>query len=500
MTRTEAEAKYSKLLESLPTVMETLETAVQAASNTKLEIKTAVRSMGVNIRDFTGLAKKLGMVRNPDATEQRVKWLQQRQMHQHSETFKLLSELKTEQARFLEAGLTANTGSSGRTLVQELEAVNLQLAEQGQKIEYGFSQTLELKDQIHDILQERRQTSQNIQKSQLDQNKRQPKSKQQMGPPPNKKSRARRKPRHHKAVNDNQVTAQSPPNGAGEDPGRSSDTEESTWTEVSRRPRGAPVVEPNKTRDVTARTEARSKVSALSARHKKAENLVRSRQPKTEAITISNPSAGTSYADVMKKVLSEVDLIEIGVEVTGTRRTKAGAILLEIKDKEGADRLAGKLRATIGEYAEVARPTRSTKVLLTNIPDWLEEGRVIDDIRQADAGLSAVPVTVRENVGGGRVAIITTTMTTALRLHEAGAIRVGMSKCRVKLLEGQKVRCFRCDGLGHMAGSCSAAPAEKKCFRCHQPGHLIANCTGVNPAKSKDTGAVSPKRAAPTVD
>jgi len=83
LTRVQAEAKFTILLFSVMTIMETLEMAVQAAFNTKLEIKTAVRSMGANLREFNGLAKKLGMVRNPDAAEQRVKSLQQLQLQQH---------------------------------------------------------------------------------------------------------------------------------------------------------------------------------------------------------------------------------------------------------------------------------------------------------------------------------------------------------------------------------------------------------------------------------
>ncbi|KAF0687781.1 CCHC-type domain-containing protein, partial [Aphis craccivora] len=59
--RAEAEAKYAKLLDSLSTTMDTLETAVQVASNTKLEIKTAVKSMGAQLRDFTALAKRMGL-------------------------------------------------------------------------------------------------------------------------------------------------------------------------------------------------------------------------------------------------------------------------------------------------------------------------------------------------------------------------------------------------------------------------------------------------------
>ncbi|KAF0682172.1 CCHC-type domain-containing protein, partial [Aphis craccivora] len=96
-TRAEAEAKYSKLLDSPSTIMDTLETAVQVASNTKLEIKTAVKSMGAHLRDFTALAKRLGMVRNPDATELRVRQVQQQLVQQHAQTLNLLKEIREEQ-------------------------------------------------------------------------------------------------------------------------------------------------------------------------------------------------------------------------------------------------------------------------------------------------------------------------------------------------------------------------------------------------------------------
>jgi len=209
-----------------------------------------------------------------------------------------------------------------------------------------------------------------------------------------------------------------------------------------------------------------------------AEALVRKRIPKAEAVTISNPKEGISYADVMKKVMSEVNLQEIGVEVNNTRRTKAGGILLEIKDKAGADLLAERLKSAIDDQACISRPSRTTQILVVNIADWLEEGRVIDDIRRADERLQSATIVVRNNSGGGRVAAVKVSMATALRLSAAGAIWVGMGNCRVKLLENRKARCYRCDGLGHMARSCTAASAVRKCFRCHRAGHLIADCTG----------------------
>lgn len=71
MTRTQAEAKYSKLLEDTMAQLETLEAAIQAAPNTKLDVKN-----GVRFREFVYLAKKLGIIRSPDVQEQRLKQLQ----------------------------------------------------------------------------------------------------------------------------------------------------------------------------------------------------------------------------------------------------------------------------------------------------------------------------------------------------------------------------------------------------------------------------------------
>jgi len=132
---------------------------------------------------------------------------------------------------------------------------------------------------------------------------------------------------------------------------------------MERRPRKVDItIKPNQTKVTITQPKA-------STRCKNAEYLVRSRQPRSEAITISNPSAGNTYVDVMRKVLAKINLKETGVEVTKTRRTQSGAILLEVNDKEGADILAIKLKRAIGECASVARLTKTTKVLVTNIPD-----------------------------------------------------------------------------------------------------------------------------------
>lgn len=66
--------------------------------------------MCANIREFTGIAKKLGMTRNPDAAELRIRLLQQQQLQQHSQSTKLLSEIRADQVRILEQSHVVQAG------------------------------------------------------------------------------------------------------------------------------------------------------------------------------------------------------------------------------------------------------------------------------------------------------------------------------------------------------------------------------------------------------
>jgi len=197
---------------------------------------------------------------------------------------------------------------------------------------------------------------------------------------------------------------------------------------------------------------------------------------KSEAIIISDPQEGVTYTEVMNKVMTEVSPQDIGVEVKRTRRTRAGAILLEVGDKEAADLLAGHLRGAIGDRAKVSRPRRMVKVLVINVADWLEEERITSDIRAADPELTDAKISIRENIGGGRIALVDTPMTVAAKLAESGSIRVGLEKCRIKLIGGRHPRCYRCQEQGHFAGNCPATEPVKRCYRCNLVGHIAKDC------------------------
>jgi hypothetical protein len=94
ITRPQAEVKYSKLLEDTFTCLEVLEASVAAAPNTKLDIKNGTRSLGKCFREFTKIAKAIGMVRSAGVIEQRLRVLQQQHQHQHLQMLEKIKELQ----------------------------------------------------------------------------------------------------------------------------------------------------------------------------------------------------------------------------------------------------------------------------------------------------------------------------------------------------------------------------------------------------------------------
>lgn len=120
MTRAQVEEKYTKLLEDTLKQLEALEASVRAATNTKIDIKTGTKALGTCFREFLNIAKSIGMTRFLEATEQRVRYMQQQQQQQHVQTMKLISEIREEQLQHQQI-----TQQKIDTLIQSRQAESL---------------------------------------------------------------------------------------------------------------------------------------------------------------------------------------------------------------------------------------------------------------------------------------------------------------------------------------------------------------------------------------
>lgn len=148
-------------------------------------------------------------------------------------------------------------------------------------------------------------------------------------------------------------------------------------------------------------------------------------------------------------------------------------------NSEEAEKLADRMRQVIGVDETVGRPIRKTPVLLLGIREWMSPEDITREVLMADESLLETQVLVRDNIGGGRVARLEVPMAAALRLAENKTVKIGWSRCRVKLLEHKSPKCFKCCNIGHVASTCPEQTVQaKRCFRCRQAGHLIKDCSG----------------------
>jgi len=240
---------------------------------------------------------------------------------------------------------------------------------------------------------------------------------------------------------------------------------ETKWSEVVRKKK-KPKAKVQSTAEVGANApQARSKNNRGDAIR-----LVKRRTPKTEAIMIDQLAEGETYASVMKSVTS-IDLNPLGVTVRGAKRSKAGGIIIEVDGKEDADRLADGIREAVGAAAAVRRPTRSTPILIRDLPNWIEEAEVVSHLVFFDSCFGDCQIRISDNQGA-RTAFCRIPMKVGSKVADAGRIRIGWAMCRVKLLEKKESVCYKCQGTGHIAAACNSETKPKACFKCKSLEHL----------------------------
>ncbi|CAI6360091.1 unnamed protein product [Macrosiphum euphorbiae] len=472
ITRAQAEAKYTKLLGDTQTHLEALEAAVQAASNTKLDIKNGIRALGICFREFQNSARMIGMTRNPDATELRVRNLQHQQQTQHAQTTKLINTIREEQLQHQQSIL-----QKIEELTQKQQVVDHGDDMQGSQDRFNSQderlacQDRKLDKIISDLDRTLRPPADMPQQRQHQQ---QPEKHPKQATLPVK--RKKRQPSQQVQLEKDQEHHQEQEQGQERDQPQSQ--QQPTWSQVVGR-----------TRKKNPRPQAPR--AQPSSADKIA--LLRRRAPKTAAVIIDSPVDGGSLATLMKKVAGAIDLKSLGVNVLTTRKTRTGGILLEVVGADKADLLADKIRAVSGDSARVRLPVPRTPVLLLGIPEWAEADEVADVLaRLGIPDVAADEVKIWRNTGGRAelVASLSLPLKDAIALAESKAVVVGWTKCRVKLLDKRQPTCYRCQQKGHLAAECQNESKARRCHRCQGEDHLVSACTRKQqqkqPAKTRD--------------
>ncbi|KAL4121986.1 hypothetical protein QTP88_014401 [Uroleucon formosanum] len=173
-------------------------------------------------------------------------------------------------------------------------------------------------------------------------------------------------------------------------------------------------------------------------------------------------AAGSSYADTVRAVRnnSEVNLVELGAQVTGMRKTRDGHLLVELAKGAGSVVAAQKLSSAIATRLGDAVGGVSQ----------LSQFTVVEFV---DLDAAAQITGLWSTRSGQQIATARMTRASAAIVTR---VPIGWTMCRVRPRRPEPEKCFRCHGFGHRSDNCSGPDLSLNCRRCGEPGHELKVC------------------------
>lgn len=209
------------------------------------------------------------------------------------------------------------------------------------------------------------------------------------------------------------------------------------------------------------------------------------RTPRTAAVQISC-RGDINYAEAMRLAKSRVDIDMIGIKEIRPRKTRTGALLLEIPGTESyekANELANKLKEAFRERENVliSRPEKMADIRIRD----LEESVTREDIIQTITSEGKCPKEavklgeIISSVNGLGTMWLRCPLAAAKNITKERRVRIGWTMVRVELLPERMIQCYRCLEIGHVRNQCrSEKDRGRTCYRCGQEGHLAKECAG----------------------
>ncbi|XP_011684296.1 PREDICTED: uncharacterized protein LOC105447788 [Wasmannia auropunctata] len=207
------------------------------------------------------------------------------------------------------------------------------------------------------------------------------------------------------------------------------------------------------------------------------------RRPRSSAVTLICPEGNMSYAEALKKAKEKIILGDLGTEDTRMRCTVSGGILIELPGQDtslAADALAAKLKDSFKDSdVRVGRPMLKDELRLSGLDASMSAEEVLAEVTRI--GGCAVDNIRLGNARIARNSFRTTwlqcPLEAALKIADAGTLRVGWSTARAELLKKRPLQCYKCLGIGHVRWKClSEHDRSVHCFNCGGEDHIAREC------------------------
>lgn len=461
MTRAQAEARYARLLEDILNGFEKLEASVNAATNTKTDIKQGTRAVGISLREFAKIAKLIGMTKSPDTTEERLRSLQLQQQQQHLQTLEIIKKLGMDRKQ---PQLT-----QGQPTETRLNALSQEVADARHETEDKFKKLFNSVADIKRLIYEQGKT-QNF-NGEVDGSNATPQHheqhSEQIQQPHQRLNKRQRQKERNANVQDNQdeknpqdltpirVHRRTPSLAEPRDqnntvceaagaPGNFSTTVETgEWTTVNR--------------------NTRPKVSKKTV------------QVRQEAVIVKIGENST-YANTLKGVMNSLNGAGLTDEVDTVRKTKDGNLLLRMR----------KLTAKTSEVLAVAKQTMGAEVIIKTNAVAVEIRELDEDITKEElvshiSDILSAPIApgnvkaLKPSFGGKMMAVVLLPAPAANQLVSGPRLRIGWSSCKT-IIRVPVIRCQRCLDFGHKRNTCSGPDRSNKCTNCWEMGHQRKDC------------------------
>lgn len=188
------------------------------------------------------------------------------------------------------------------------------------------------------------------------------------------------------------------------------------------------------------------------------------------------PAEGQTYVDVVRTIRQKVDPGQCQTEVKTIRKTKDGAVLLQLAKRTDGTEFHKVLQTAIGQTGQVKDLTSRVTLEFLDLDCVTTAKDVADAInRETGKEVERRPHVFDTNSRGQRLAVCEFEATEATDLLKKGRIKIGWVIARVRP-RVRVPRCYKCLGFGHIKTNCTGPDRRDCCWRCGNGGHSHKAC------------------------